>query len=96
MLREESRPWYNALATNINANGDLFNAAFLLEYRKMVKKTEKLIKIGPMKMKRENCVRRFLEKVQRVAKKIDIPPVNSMLMSWFDHLRDHYLDQKHP
>lgn len=83
VLRGEARPWYNALAANIKADWDLFKSAFLLEFRKVGEETEALIKIGEMKMKGGESVRRFLQKFQRVAKKIDPPPANSMLKSWF-------------
>ena len=83
VLRGEARPWFNGLAADIKGNWDFFKAAFLLEFRKVEEETEALIKIGQMRMNGEESVRRFLQRFQRVAKKIDPPPANSMLMSWF-------------
>ena len=83
VLRGEARPWFTNLPRATKANWDEFKIAFLQEFRKVGEESEALIKIGQMRMGHEESVRHFLQRFQRVAKKIEPAPSDSMLMRWF-------------
>ncbi|CAM6082132.1 unnamed protein product [Calypogeia fissa] len=83
VLRGEARPWYNALPFATRNDWNVFKQEFLHEFRKVGEESEALIKIGQLMMKKKESVRRFLQRFNRVAKKIDLAPADNMKLRWF-------------
>ncbi|CAM6104318.1 unnamed protein product [Calypogeia fissa] len=83
VLKEEARPWFNALPAATKTDWNAFKLAFLQEFQKVGEESESLIKIGQMMMGSRESVRRFLQYFHRVANKIDLAPADNMLLRWF-------------
>ncbi|CAM6119176.1 unnamed protein product [Calypogeia fissa] len=83
VLGGEARPWFNALPGATKIDWGAFKTAFLHEFRRVGEESEALIKIGQMMMKKRESVRRFLQRFNRLASKIEPALADNMKMRWF-------------
>ena len=72
LMRKEALPWFVSLPDATKTDWALFKVALQTEFRKIGGDAEALIRIGQMRMKKKESLRRFIQRFQRLLKKVRV------------------------